>query len=223
MISSLSLGIVLTLFIYMLSKILAKRYPYLWLSPLIICPVTLVLFLSVFHVNYATYARGAHYISLLLDPATVAFAVPIYKNRALIKQYATAILGSLIIGVIIAFTSSYFLAKSLNFSSQMVHSMMPRSITTPIAMDLSTMLGGQPNLTAIFVIVTGLAGSIVGPLVIRFMRIRSASARGLLLGMGAHGCGTSTAFSIGELEGSFASVAMILAALVSIILSIFFF
>lgn len=98
MISSLSLGIVLTLFIYMLSKMLAKRYPYLWLSPLIICPVTLVLFLSVFHVNYTTYARGAHYISLLLGPATVAFAVPIYKNRALIKQYATAILGSLVIG-----------------------------------------------------------------------------------------------------------------------------
>lgn len=223
MLISLSIGLLGTTLIYALSKVLSKKYTYLLLSPLIICPIFIILFLSLFHIDYSTYEKGAHYLSLLLGPATVAFAVPIYKNIKLIQQYACSILVSLTIGVVVAFSSSYFLAKQLHLSNQMIHSVMPRSITTPIAMDLSTMLGGQPNLTAIFVIVTGLSGSVIGPLIIRFMHIRSSSAKGLLLGMGAHGCGTSTAFTIGELEGSFASVAMILAALVSIILSTIFF
>lgn len=86
-------------------------------------------------------------------------------------------------------------------------------------MDISTFIGGEANMTAVFVIVTGLAGSVIGPLIIRFLAIKSAAAKGLMLGMGAHGCGTSKAFEFGEKEGMFSSVAMILAALLSIVIT----
>jgi putative effector of murein hydrolase len=90
-------------------------------------------------------------------------------------------------------------------------------------MDISKTIGGVPTLTAVFVIVTGLAGTVVGPLLIRLIGIQSSTAKGLLLGMGAHGAGTSKAFEMGELEGTFASLAMVVAAIISIILAYTFF
>jgi len=214
-----SLCLLATVFIYFLSKKLSKKIPIMIFSPLIISPLAIILIIYLFKIDYSTYNDGAKYLTNLLGPATVAFAVPIYKNFHLIKKYAATIVFSLVFGVIIAFGSSYFLALIFGMSSETIYSIVPRSVTTPIAMDISSMIGGEPNMTAVFVIITGLAGSVVGPYIIKYCRIQSPSARGLMLGMGAHGCGTSTAFTFGELEGTFSSLAMILAALVSIVVS----
>lgn len=215
----ISAGFLGTILAYILSKQLAKKYPIILFSPLILCPIILIAIIVIFNIDYAQYDAGAHFLTKLLGPATVAFAVPIYKHYALIKKYMTVITISLTIGVIVAFASSYLFALLFGISSTMATSLIPRSITTPIAMDISTLFGGEPNMTAVFVIITGLGGSIIGPSLIRFLHIRTAAAKGLMLGMGAHGAGTSAAFTLGELEGTFSSLAMILAALVSIILS----
>lgn len=216
-------GFVLTVVIYYFSKFLHKKFPVFIFSPLLICPIIIVCILLSFHVNYANYNASAQYLSKLLGPATVAFAVPIYKHLPLILKNLRIIFISLFVGVIVAFSSSYILATVVALDKDLIYSLVPRSITTPIAMDISTLLGGEPTLTAIFVIITGLAGSVFGPYIIRLLAIRSSAAKGLMLGMGAHGAGTSAAFSIGELEGTYSSVAMILAALISIVLSEFFF
>ncbi|MBM7699320.1 LrgB family protein [Kurthia huakuii] len=220
---TVAFGLIGTVVIFYASKWLYARYEKIWLSPLLICPLILVIILLTTGTSYAQYNSGADILSTLLGPATVAFAVPMYKNYALLKKNALAIFASLLVGCIVAIVSSLMLALAAGLNNDMINSLVPRSITTPIAMDISTIIGGDPTMTAVFVIVTGLTGSIVGPIVIRTLRFRRAASKGLLLGMGAHGCGTSKAFEFGELEGTFSSLAMIVAALVSIILSETFF
>ncbi|WP_010299886.1 LrgB family protein, partial [Kurthia senegalensis] len=193
------------------------------LSPLLTCPIIIIILLFIFNVDYAQYNGGAEWLSKLLGPATVAFAVPMYKNYAILKKNAVAILTSLVTGSIVAIVSSFLFALFAGLNKEMINSLVPKSITTPIAMDISTMIGGEPTMTAVFVIVTGLTGSVVGPIVIHYMHFKQAASKGLLLGMGAHGAGTSKAFEFGEKEGTFSSLAMVVAALVSIILSETFF
>lgn len=217
------LALIGTIIIFYTSKKIYARYAKIWLSPLLICPLILVVILLLTGVDYEQYNSGATWLSKLLGPATVAFAVPMYKNYALLKRNAKAIFASLITGSVVAIASSFILAVLAGLNNEMVNSLVPRSITTPIAMDISNIIGGEPTMTAVFVIVTGLTGSIVGPLVIRWFRFKQAASKGLLLGMGAHGCGTSKAFEFGEREGTFSSLAMIVAALVSIVLSETFF
>lgn len=218
-----ALSLIGTIVVFYASKWLYARYEKIWLSPLLICPLILVVILLTTDTSYTQYNSGAEVLSTLLGPATVAFAVPMYKNYALLKKNALAIFASLLIGCIVAIVSSLIFALAAGLNNEMINSLVPRSITTPIAMDISNIIGGEPTMTAVFVIVTGLTGSIVGPIVIRTLRFRRAASKGLLLGMGAHGCGTSKAFEFGELEGTFSSLAMIVAALVSIILSETFF
>lgn len=212
-----------TIIIFYSSKKFYATYQKIWLSPLLTCPLIIIMLLYVFKIDYSQYNGGAEWLSTLLGPATVAFAVPIYKNYALLKKNAVAIFTSLLVGSIVAIVSSFLFALFAGLNKEMINSLVPKSITTPIAMDISTMIGGEPTMTAVFVIVTGLTGSVVGPLVIHYMRFKQAAAKGLLLGMGAHGAGTSKAFEFGEKEGTFSSLAMIVAALVSIILSETFF
>lgn len=212
-----------TIIIFLLSKKVYQKMNWIILSPLLICPLIVIALLLFTHTSYNDYNSGATWLSKLLGPATVAFAVPIYKNFPLLKEHAKAIGASLVTGSAVAIISSFLFAMWIGLSNDMVNSLVPRSITTPIAMDISEIIGGEPTMTAVFVIVTGLTGSIIGPLVIKYIRIRTSAAKGLLLGMGAHGCGTSKAFELGELEGTYSSLAMIIAALISIVLSDTFF
>lgn len=164
------------------------------------------------HVSYATYMGGGQWLSFLLGPATVAFAIPIYKNGSLLRRYGLEIGTGVLIGSLIALVSSVLPARLLHLSTETVRSLAPRSVTTPIAMDISQSIGGVPTLTAAFVIVTALIGVAAGPLVIRALGIEAPVARGALFGMGAHGIGTARAFESGETEGTVASLAMIGAA-----------
>lgn len=184
----------------------------MFLNPILTSLIVLVLTLSLTHVTYVTYMKGGHILADLLGPATVAFAIPLYKNLHLLKKHALEMVISLIVGSAAAISTSVALSDWFHLGTRITNSLAPRSITTPIAMDVSQANGGLPVLTAVFVIVTALIGLIVGPLAIRLLPIRSSVAKGTLLGMGAHGVGTNRAFEFGSTEGTFASLAMILAA-----------
>jgi predicted murein hydrolase (TIGR00659 family) len=211
------ISIGLTVCIYWFTKRIYKRWHYLLLTPILISPLLLILILSTFHISYSTYMTGAKWLSHLLEPATVAFAVPMYKHYHLLKKHARELLTSIMIGCIVAVLSSVFLAVGVHLDPQVIDSLMPRSVTTPIAMDISQMIGGAATMTAVFVIITGIIGSIMGPLIIRYLPIRTVIAKGAMFGMGAHGVGTSKAFELGELEGTISSLSMIVAAIISVI------
>lgn len=207
------LSLVFTLVIYYLAKRLYKIRPKVYLSPLLITPLFLIIGLMWAQIPYETYQAGGKWLSTMLQPATVAFAVPLYKYYNVLKKHAVEILISVLTGSVVAMFSSAFLAEWLHLDNDLITSLIPRSITTPIAMNVSQVIGGVPNITAVFVIITGLLGTMLGPLVVKLFRIENEVARGVLFGTSAHGTGTSKAFELSTLTGTISSISMILAAL----------
>ncbi|WHX48850.1 CidB/LrgB family autolysis modulator [Paenibacillus woosongensis] len=203
----------LTLLIYALSKRLYQAKPSVYLSPLLVTPIVLVIGLMWAHIPYESYNSGGKWLSDMLQPATIAFAVPLYKYYNVLKKHAAVIIVSVLSGSIVAIISSAMLAEWLRLDHELVSSLIPRSITAPIAMSVSQAIGGIPGMTAIFAVITGLLGSIIGPYVLKWFRIENEIARGVLLGTGAHGTGTSKAFELSSLTGTISSISMILAAL----------
>jgi predicted murein hydrolase (TIGR00659 family) len=209
--------ILLTVLVYYLSKLLYKKVRFAFLSPLLIAPCILSSMLVGFHIDYSDYDSGGRWLSNLLQPAVVGFAIPLYKFRKVMKKYAKIIAISMTAGVTIAIVSSGLFSHVVRLNDHYLLSLLPRSITTPIAMAVSVDIGGMPTMTAIFVIVTGISGLILGPMVIRYLHIQEKLAKGLLLGMGAHGAGTSKALEFGSEEGAAASLAMVLAAIFTLV------
>ncbi|OIK09655.1 LrgB family protein [Bacillus sp. MUM 13] len=208
----------ITYVIYMISKKIYKRRSYFFMHPLLISPLALIALISCLHVSGTQYIHSARLLSHLLGPATVAFAIPIYKHRALLKKNLGIIITSITTGVIVAILSSFAFSKLLRMAPDLIISILPRSITTPIAIEVSKEIGGLPALTTVFVIVTGIMGGIIGPSAIKWLSIESPIARGLAFGMSAHGVGTSKAMEYGEQEGTFSTLAMIFAAWITLLM-----
>lgn len=210
------LGLASTLMAYAACKALYRRFHVVFLNPMITSLVALVLFLHFAHVSYATYDASARWLTSLLGPATVAFAVPLHRHFPVLKAHWPEFLVSLTFGSATGITGSVLLARLLRLNHAVVTSIAPRSVTTPIAMDISQAIGGIPTLTAVFVILTGITGVVVGPWLLRLLRLKSPVARGALFGMGSHGIGTARAFEYGAMEGTCSSLAMIVAAFITL-------
>lgn len=213
------LALPVTVLVFFGARALYRRVPFVLLSPLLITPLVLAMLLLHYGVPYAAYQRGAQPLSQLLGAATVAFAIPLHKHFDLLRKHAVEILGSVAAGALVSLVTAVPLAERVRLNTDMTLSLAPHSVTTPIAMDVANAIGGVPTLTAVFVIVTGLFGLVAGPLVIRWLRIRTPVARGALLGVSAHGCGTSKAFELGTEEGTVASIAMVVAGGMTILLA----
>lgn len=208
-----------TLLGYYLLKPLYRRHPRWWTSPLLTVPLLLAALGLAFGLDYDTYIRDTRWLVLMLGPATVAFALPIWRHRRLIRAHWPALLAGVLGGSAVAMSSAWGLAGLCGLDDAVRRSLLPRSITTPLAMLVSADVGGVPELTALFVVITGVAGIALGELLLRLLPLRSALARGLLFGVGAHGAGTAKAYGLGEEEGTVASLAMVLAGLLNVLLA----
>ncbi|WP_339238604.1 LrgB family protein [Oceanobacillus sp. FSL W7-1281] len=208
---------VITYLAYVLSKRIYKKMNLALFHPLLLAPILLIAIISIMHVSANDYMQGSKFLSHMLAPATVAFAVPIYKNLPIIKKYMKTIVISITMGTLMAMISTFLLSKLIHLSDDFIVSILPRSITTPIAMEVSKEIGGLPTLTTVFVIITGIVGGIVGPNVLKWLSIKTPIAKGLALGMGAHGVGTNKALEYGKQESVFSSLAMIFAALFTLV------
>lgn len=207
----------ITYVIYLFSKKIYTKITVPFLHPLLVAPILLIVLISITHVSANQYLQDSKWLSHMLGPATVAFAVPIYKNLSIIKKYIGTILISITTGTLVAIFSTFLLSKLFHLKYDFIVSILPRSITTPIAIEVSKEIGGLPTLTTVFVIITGVMGGIVGPSVIKWLSIKTPIAKGLALGMGAHGVGTNKAMEYGKLEEVFSSLAMIFAALITLV------
>lgn len=204
---------------YVAAKAAHRRHRRWWLMPLLAAPLVLALALGVLHVRYAEYIRATHWLVALLGPTTVAFAVPIYQHRKLLRQQWRALLLAMLAGSVASVGISWLLATALGLDRELRLSLLPRSITTPFAMSVSGDIGGIPDLTAVFVVLTGLLGAVIGDLMLAHLPVRSALARGTLLGMGAHGAGTAKAYEMGRQEGSIAGLTMVLVGLLNVLVA----
>ncbi|HEY9855340.1 MAG TPA: LrgB family protein [Stenomitos sp.] len=208
-----------TVGVYLAARALNQRWNRWWTSPLILAPAILLAVALWLHTSYQVYIRGTHWLMLLLGPATVAFALPIYEQRALIRRHWPALLIGVAAGSSIAVGSAWALSSWLGLSEALRLSMVPRSISTPFAMAVSGDIGGMPSLTAVFVILTGIMGAAIGEGLLRCLPLRSSLARGALFGMGAHAAGVAKAHQIGGEEGSIAGLVLVMAGLLNVLLA----
>lgn len=185
------------------------------LSPLLVCPALIIGILLAFHIPYDSYAVGGNLLSYMLQPATVALAVPMYRYRHVVKKYSVEILVSVTCGAIVAIVTSMALAQFVGVDEGLAASLAPRSVTTPIAMNVSEIIGGNPSITAVFVICTGIIGAILTSAALRVLPIKSPVTKGMLFGISAHGTGTSKAYESGQEEGSIASLSMIFMGIIT--------
>lgn len=208
---------VLTIAFYMIAKRLNQRFPSALTAPLLVTPGLLIVVALILHQNYAGYIHATHWLVLMLGPATVAFALPIYEQRAMIRRYWPVLIFGVLAGSGTAMLTAWGLASWLGLDESLRLSLLPRSFSTPFAMEVSEDIGGVPDLTAVFVVITGVSGALIGEALIRFLPLRSALARGALFGMGAHGAGVAKATEIGQEESSVAGLVMVLVGVVNVL------
>lgn len=169
--------------------------------------------LLLFDIPFDTYMIGGQWLDGLLGPAVVAMAIPLYNHRQIIKRYLIPILFSVIVGCLTALLSGYILAKGFGLDRRLLYTLLPKSVTTPVAIDLAKLAGGIPSLTALFVIVAGLIGAVFGPHFMKWCKITHYLGKGVGFGSASHAIGTSKALEIGEKEGTVSLVAMTLCAI----------
>ena len=213
------LWLTVTLLAYQLGTWLFRRaggHPLL--NPVLTAVLVLVILLKGTGTEYQTYFRGAQFIHFLLGPATVALAIPLYREIGIIKKAFMPIAVSLAVGSLVGILSAVGIAWLLGGERIILLTVAPKSITTPIAMGVSEQIGGLPSLTAVVVVLTGIAGAVIGDWVLDRLKIRDVAARGMALGVASHGIGTAHAIQKNRTSGAFSALAMALNGLFTALL-----
>ena len=209
----------ITFGIFFFSKLLQKKTGIMLLNPILLTIALLIIFLKVNHISYETYNEGGHLIEFWLKPAVVALGVPLYLQLETIKKQLLPILLSQLAGCIVGVVSVVLIAKLMDAPTEIIYSLAPKSVTTPIAMEVTKSLGGIPSLTAAVVVCVGLLGGILGFKTMKLTHIGSPMAQGLSLGTAAHAVGTSAASEISHKYGAFASLGLILNGILTALLT----
>jgi predicted murein hydrolase (TIGR00659 family) len=188
------------------------------LNPVMIAVLLLVAIMVATRTRYDTYFDGAQFVHFLLGPATVALAVPLYRQFEKVRRSALAITAAIIAGSLTASLSAVGIAWVLGGSRDSLISLAPKSVTAPVAMGIAERLGGLPSLTAVLVILTGVLGAMMGTFILNALGIKDWTARGLAMGTASHGIGTARALQVNEVAGAFSGLAMGLNALATALL-----
>jgi len=188
------------------------------LNPVLLTVLALVTVLLLTDTPYDVYFEGAKFVHFLLGPATVALAIPLYRQWSCLKRHPIALAVSLLTGSLTAVLSAVFIAKLGGVGNQALVSIAPKSVTTPVAMGISEQLGGLPSLTAVVVILTGILGAALGPWLLDKLHITNPMAQGLAMGTASHGIGTGRAIYMGDVAAAFSGLAMGLNGLATTIL-----
>ncbi|MBW4057046.1 MAG: LrgB family protein [Proteobacteria bacterium] len=213
------LWLTLTLMAYQFGTWIFRRFGCSQLlNPVLTSVIALVILLKVSGTDYQTYFSGAQFIHFLLGPATVALAIPLYREIQAIRKAFVPIIISLTVGSLASIISAVGIAWCLGGERIVLLTLSPKSVTTPIAMGISEKIGGLPALTAVAVVLTGITGAVIGDLVLNGLRIHDEKARGMALGVAAHGIGTAHAMQKSRVSGAFAAMAMALNGLLTALL-----
>ncbi len=203
------LWLAVTLCVWELARAIDRRAGHHALSnPTVMSIFLIATLLLATHTSYRSYFTGGEYIQFLLGPATVALAVPMYANWPVIRRNFAAIIIALSAGSMVAAGSAMLILRALHAPRIVTISLGPKSVTTPIAMGISQQLGGNPSLTAVFVMITAMFGVLVYPFVFRLGRVTDWRARGLAAGVAMHGLGTAKMLTLDDTAGAFAGLAI---------------
>ncbi len=188
-------------------------------NPLLIAIILVILLIQLTPLTLDDYNRGGQIISFFLAPATVALAIPLYKSIRLLKESPGPILTGIVAGSLLSLLSIIFLAKLFHLSQELLLSMLPKSVTTPIGIALSEQLGGLPQVTVAAIVVTGIFGAVLAQPLFRILKITDPVAQGIAIGTASHVLGTAKALEIGEVEGAMSGLSISLAGLATVLMA----
>lgn len=212
-------GVVITIIIFSISRKVNGKIKSPLLNPILVSIVSIICILMIFNVDYGTYNKGGSIISFFLGPATVALAVPLYKQIKLLKENLLPILIGITVGSFTGIISVIILSKLFKLDNLLLLSLVPKSTTSAIAIDISSEIGGNAALVIAFVILTGVGGYIMGPSLFKLFKINNKIAKGIAIGTTSHAVGTAKAIELGETEGAMSSLAIGVAGLVTVFLA----
>ena len=188
-------------------------------NPVLIAILIIAAVLGVSDTRFETYFEGAQFVHFMLGPATVAMAVPLHANLGRVKRVLAPMAVALVAGSLTAIASALGIAYALGLRGEALLSLAPKSATAPVALGVSEAIGGEPTLTAVLVILTGITGAIVATPLLNALRIEDWRARGFAVGLAAHGIGTAHAFRVNSTAGAFSGIGMGLNALLTALLA----
>lgn len=204
---------------FFFSKLLQKKTGWVVLNPILLAIALLICFLKFTGVSYETYNEAGSLVEFWLKPAIVALGVPLYLQLRMIKKQLMPILVSQLVGCIVGLVSVTIIAKLMGASPAVIMSLAPKSVTTPIAMEVSKAAGGIPSLTAAVVVVVGLFGAICGFKILQVGHVGSPIAQGLSMGTASHAVGTSRAMEVSGKYGAYASLGLTLNGILTALLT----
>ena len=216
--SSAVWGVVLTVCSYALGTFLNRKTKAAWCNPLLLGSIFVIVFLSLSGIPYGDYKQNTSVMTYLLLPATVSLAVPLYEQWELLRKNVAAILAGISAGVITSIGCILLIALVFHLTPEIAVSLLPKSVTTAIGVDVSTELGGIPALTTVVIVLTGITGNLIAVGLCRLLRITDPIARGIAIGTSSHAIGTSKALEMGDVEGAMGSLSIAVAGILTAVL-----
>ena len=218
-IENMFFGIVISLIAFELGKIIYNKTKLPIFNPLLTSIIIVIVILKIFNIDFELYNKGGQFINMFLGPATVILAVPLYKQLLLLKKNFVPIIIGISIGSVVSVISVILLSTVFNLDKEIIISLIPKSVTTPIGVEISNSLGGITGITVMAVILTGITGAIIAPTVCKIFKINNPVARGIGIGTASHAVGTSKALEIGETEGAMSSLSIGIAGLITVVVA----
>lgn len=213
-------GVALSVLAFWIGVKIQKKTGLVVCNPLLIGVILVIGLLLTLGIPYEYYDQGGSLINLFLSPATACLAVAIYSKVQLLKENWLPILVGCVVGSLVSMGSILGLCRLFGLDEAMTASLLPKSVTTPIAVSVAQAHGGIPSITVVAVILTGILGSILAPLLIRLFRVKDPIAAGLSIGACSHAVGTSKALELGETEGAMSGLAIGVCGLVTVLFSL---
>ncbi|RDY29455.1 LrgB family protein [Romboutsia weinsteinii] len=211
-------GVIVTVLFFNLGIYLQRKTKNPILNPLLVAIIGIILFLKVTNIPYESYKIGSDTINFFLGPVTVILAVPFYKQFDLFKKYFKEIIIGIGCGVVVSFVSIIIIGNFTNADLAIVNSLLPKSITTPMGLSLTNTLNGIEAITVVAIILTGILGAIVAPIVFKIGKIKHPIAKGIALGTSAHALGTTKALELGEVEGAMSGLSIGISGILTVVL-----
>ena len=219
--SSPLFGIVLCIATFALGVEINKKVKSPVANPLLIAIALVIIILKVFHIPLKNFNTGGDIITMFLAPATVVLALSVYNQIEILKKHFLPIFIGCLAGSLTSMTSAFLLCKAFHLDDKLTISMLPKSVTTPIAMEISRQGGGIVPVTVAAVIVTGILGAILAPALIKIFRVDNPIAAGVAIGACSHAVGTSKAIELGEIQGAMSGLSLCVSGILTVILSLF--
>ena len=216
-------GLSISFAAFFLGVLIQKKSKKSYLNPLLISYALIISFILLFDIPLDWYMKGGDIINLFLTPATCALALNIYRQWKMIKENWIALTVGTITGSIVSMTFAFFIGRLLGFDETVCLSIVPKGITTPMAMAVSETIGGIPSITVLAVLITGITGNVLSPVLINLFKIKDPTVQGISIGTCSHAIGTSKALELGEKQGALSSVALTLSGIVTVVLSLILF